>query len=194
MTDGTPRVHRVSCGCIGRLGVDLAACGARAAVATGEKRIALHNRQIRLGFEVVSLGLGRITGHFNVASGVLTFNSNEPSKSSFKVVAQTASITTASPSMDAQLNTIRNILRCRSLPDHDVCEHRHCACGPKFRYRHRQPQDARDHAACQTDLPFARPTTGRAARRTDIERQVPSERRRAALGVGHERTDSRDQR
>ena len=74
-------------------------------LATGEKRIALHNRQIRLGFEVVSLGLGRITGHFSAASGVLTFNSREPSKSSFTVVAQTASITTASPSVDAQLKS-----------------------------------------------------------------------------------------
>ena len=74
-------------------------------LATGEERIALHNRQLRLGFEVVSLGLGRITGHFNEASGVLTFNSKEPSKSSFKVVAHTASITTASPSLDAQLKS-----------------------------------------------------------------------------------------
>lgn len=73
-------------------------------LANGEERIALNKRQLHIGFEVVSLGLWRIAGHFDDAWGVLTFNSKELSKSSFKVVASTASITTASTSMPVPFN------------------------------------------------------------------------------------------
>ncbi|KAB2917354.1 MAG: YceI family protein [Hyphomicrobiaceae bacterium] len=76
-----------------------------AAAAARAETIALDKRNLSIGFEVEEFWLWRVEGRFSEVRGELVLDSKEPARSTLRVVARTASISTGSPRRDHRLKS-----------------------------------------------------------------------------------------
>lgn len=79
------------------------ALAASVSLASAQDKLIMDKSHFYVGFEVEHLGLSRVAGRFNEASGELTFDDKNPTASKLKITVNTASVDTNFKARDDHL-------------------------------------------------------------------------------------------